>query len=79
MNSTPEVSSDEKSVDTVDTVCGYCGVGCGITLTAEGTADSRRVLTSTGTGTHPANRGRLCTKGSTTADLLNAGGRQSTA
>lgn len=63
----------------MDTVCGYCGVGCGITLTAEGTADSRRVLTSTGTGTHPANRGRLCTKGSTTADLLNAGGRQSTA
>ncbi|WP_312776149.1 bifunctional nitrate reductase/sulfite reductase flavoprotein subunit alpha [Corynebacterium variabile] len=63
----------------VETVCGYCGVGCGLTLTAEAGPDGSRVLSSTGTGDHPANRGRLCTKGNTTADLLNAGGRQTRA
>ncbi|MGP5145114.1 molybdopterin-dependent oxidoreductase [Corynebacterium variabile] len=60
---------------TVDTVCGYCGVGCGLTLTR----DDRGVLTSKGTAAHPANRGRLCTKGTTTADLLSSGGRQTAA
>ncbi|GAA3040458.1 hypothetical protein GCM10010528_21150 [Gordonia defluvii] len=60
---------------TVDTVCGYCGVGCGLTLTATDTA----VASAKGTPTHPANRGRLCTKGNTTADLLNAPGRLTTA
>ncbi|WP_066584258.1 bifunctional nitrate reductase/sulfite reductase flavoprotein subunit alpha [Corynebacterium provencense] len=60
---------------TVDTVCGYCGVGCGLTLDI----DAHGVLTSRGTPDHPANHGRLCTKGTTTADLLRAGGRQTTA
>ncbi|NMN99621.1 molybdopterin-dependent oxidoreductase [Gordonia sp. TBRC 11910] len=54
------------------TVCGYCGVGCGMDLrVVDGT-----VTKSSGTAGHPANRGRLCTKGATTADMLNAGGRQ---
>lgn len=73
-------NAGEVPVESVDTVCGYCGVGCGLTLTAEAPGKSdqstRRVLSSRGTDDHPANRGRLCTKGSTTADLLNAGGRQ---
>ena len=56
---------------TVDTVCGYCGVGCGLTLTVVDGA----VTASKGTPGHPANRGRLCTKGSTTVDLLAAPGR----
>jgi NADPH-dependent sulfite reductase flavoprotein alpha-component len=60
---------------TVDTVCGYCGVGCGLTLTS----DDHGVLSAKGTADHPANRGRLCTKGTTTADLLNSGGRQTAA
>ncbi|MCJ7857321.1 molybdopterin-dependent oxidoreductase [Corynebacterium kalidii] len=67
------------SAGTVETVCGYCGVGCGLTLTAGTDSNDDTVLSSTGTKNHPANRGRLCTKGSTTADLLNAGGRQTTA
>ncbi|WP_341267600.1 bifunctional nitrate reductase/sulfite reductase flavoprotein subunit alpha [Gordonia malaquae] len=60
---------------TVDTVCGYCGVGCGLTLTV---ADGA-VTASKGTPGHPANRGRLCTKGSTTVDMLAAPGRLTSA
>ncbi len=55
----------------VATVCGYCGVGCGMDLHV-----SDGVVTKvTGRTDHPANRGRLCTKGNTTADMLRAGGR----
>ncbi|WP_161926843.1 bifunctional nitrate reductase/sulfite reductase flavoprotein subunit alpha [Gordonia crocea] len=63
---------------TVDTVCGYCGVGCGLTLTAKDGA-VRSIGSAKGTPNHPANRGRLCTKGNTTADMLNAPGRLTTA
>lgn len=59
----------------MNTVCGYCGVGCGLTLhVRDGT-----VTKSTGNTEHPANRGRLCTKGNTTAEMLTAGGRQTRA
>jgi sulfite reductase (NADPH) flavoprotein alpha-component len=37
------------------------------------------VTKATGRPDHPANRGRLCTKGNTTADMLRAGGRLTTA
>ena len=56
---------------TVATVCGYCGVGCGMDLHVAGGV----VTKATGRADHPANRGRLCTKGNTTADMLRAGGR----
>jgi sulfite reductase (NADPH) flavoprotein alpha-component len=55
----------------VATVCGYCGVGCGMDLHVSGGS----VTKVTGRADHPANRGRLCTKGNTTADMLRAGGR----
>ncbi|MFF3846376.1 molybdopterin-dependent oxidoreductase [Streptomyces sp. NPDC002328] len=42
--------------------------------------DGRRtVLKASGDKEHPANRGRLCTKGATTADMLAAPGRLTTA
>ena len=56
---------------TVATVCGYCGVGCGMDLHVAGGV----VTKATGRADHPANHGRLCTKGNTTADMLRAGGR----
>ncbi|WP_420497228.1 molybdopterin-dependent oxidoreductase [Parafrankia sp. FMc2] len=40
---------------------------------------SRRVIRASGDREHPANRGRLCTKGATSADLLAAPGRLATA
>jgi sulfite reductase (NADPH) flavoprotein alpha-component len=63
------------STSRVATVCGYCGVGCGMDLhVADGV-----VTKATGRPDHPANRGRLCTKGNTTPDMLRAGGRLTTA
>ena len=39
--------------------CCYCGVGCGVLIESEG----NRVLSVTGDPDHPANKGRLCSKG----------------
>jgi sulfite reductase (NADPH) flavoprotein alpha-component len=64
----------------VRTVCSYCGVGCGMILDVGSEPDGRRtVLKATGDKEHPANLGRLCTKGATTADMLAAPGRLTTA
>ncbi|MER5945651.1 bifunctional nitrate reductase/sulfite reductase flavoprotein subunit alpha [Streptomyces sp. NPDC001904] len=72
--------SRESSAEQVRTVCSYCGVGCGLVLDIGVGADGRRtVLRASGDKKHPANRGRLCTKGATTADLLAAPGRLTTA
>lgn len=64
----------------VRTVCSYCGVGCGMVLDIGMGADGRRtVLKASGDKAHPANFGRLCTKGATTADMLAAPGRLTSA
>ncbi|MEU1530721.1 bifunctional nitrate reductase/sulfite reductase flavoprotein subunit alpha [Streptomyces fagopyri] len=64
----------------VRTVCSYCGVGCGLVLDIGAGPDGRRtVLKASGDKAHPANAGRLCTKGATTADMLAAPGRLTTA
>lgn len=64
----------------VRTVCSYCGVGCGIVLDIGMGPDGRRtVLKATGDKAHPTNRGRLCTKGATSAEMLAAPGRLTTA
>ncbi|MEU9239692.1 bifunctional nitrate reductase/sulfite reductase flavoprotein subunit alpha [Streptomyces sp. NPDC048385] len=73
---------DSRSTDTgkVRTVCSYCGVGCGMVLDIGTGPDGRRtVLKASGDKEHPANAGRLCTKGATTADMLAAPGRLTTA
>jgi len=48
------------------TTCPYCGVGCGVVVT-RGTDDSFKVA---GDLDHPANYGRLCSKGAALADTL---------
>ena len=40
--------------------CPYCGVGCGVVIESEG----ERITGVRGDPDHPANFGRLCTKGS---------------
>ena len=55
----------------VKSVCPYCGVGCGIIL---GVVDNR-VVKVAGDKTHPANFGRLCTKGSTCSQAIAQPGR----
>ncbi|HET9171748.1 MAG TPA: bifunctional nitrate reductase/sulfite reductase flavoprotein subunit alpha [Actinospica sp.] len=64
----------------VRTVCSYCGVGCGLVLDIETGPDGRKkVRKASGDKAHPANSGRLCTKGATTAEMLAAPGRLTTA
>ncbi|MFA7267801.1 MAG: molybdopterin-dependent oxidoreductase [Sterolibacterium sp.] len=45
----------------VHSTCCYCGVGCGIVIEHDGT----RITGVAGDPSHPANFGRLCSKGST--------------
>ncbi|WP_428481191.1 molybdopterin-dependent oxidoreductase [Pyruvatibacter mobilis] len=55
----------------IRTICPYCGVGCGVI--ASRTTDGR--LEVKGDPDHPANFGRLCSKGSALAETLDADGR----
>ena len=50
------------------TACSYCGVGCGIEVQTDGPVIAR----VSGDKLHPTNRGRLCTKGATHAELMAA-------
>jgi formate dehydrogenase alpha subunit len=50
-----------RNADTVETVCPYCGVGCGLTLHVD--RRSGRVVGATGTESHPVSDGMLCVKG----------------
>ncbi|PLZ04110.1 reductase [Burkholderia sp. WAC0059] len=59
------------SGETVHTVCPYCGVGCGMVLHVEG----GEVVRIAGDRDHPANFGRLCTKGSSAHVALRRSGR----
>ncbi|MFB7878731.1 molybdopterin-dependent oxidoreductase [Nocardia sp. NPDC056064] len=70
-----------SGTETVRTVCSYCGVGCGIALEVGTGADGAKIVRKApGDKAHPANGGRLCTKGGSHADLLKAGeGRLGTA
>ncbi|MFC3068762.1 nitrate reductase [Phenylobacterium soli] len=52
------------------TTCPYCGVGCGIAAQADG-----RALTLQGDPAHPANAGRLCSKGGALASTVGLEGR----
>jgi assimilatory nitrate reductase catalytic subunit len=56
----------------VRTTCPYCGVGCGVIARPE-TATGE--VTITGDATHPANRGKLCSKGSSLGQTLGLDGR----
>ncbi|MDJ0391347.1 nitrate reductase [Roseomonas sp. E05] len=51
----------------VRTTCPYCGVGCGVLARPDGTIK--------GDPAHPANQGRLCSKGAALAETLDDSGR----
>src|SRR3546814_4941055 len=55
----------------VRTTCAYCGVGCGISATPTGprSADIK------GDEAHPANAGRLCSKGTHLGETVGLTGR----
>ena len=55
----------------IRTACPYCGVGCGIAATRTG---ERSVLIK-GDATHPANAGKLCSKGTHLGETVSLEGR----
>jgi len=58
------------------TTCPYCGVGCGVAAIQESqSGGGEAVIRIQGDEQHPANRGKLCVKGSSLADTLGNHGR----
>lgn len=55
----------------IRTTCPYCGVGCGVLVTPA----ENGVVTVVGDPAHPANLGRLCSKGSALGETLGLGAR----
>jgi len=51
---------NQKQIKSVKTTCPYCGVGCGVLASVNGDG----VVSIAGDPDHPANLGRLCSKGS---------------
>lgn len=58
-------------MSSVRSTCPYCGVGCGVLLTPTGAGG----LDVKGDPDHPANRGRLCSKGSALGETVGLAGR----
>ncbi|MBZ0324801.1 MAG: molybdopterin-dependent oxidoreductase, partial [Alphaproteobacteria bacterium] len=54
--------------DSVATICAYCGVGCGVRVRR----DAGGKIAIEGDRHHPANRGRLCSKGLALGETLGA-------
>lgn len=50
----------------IRTTCPYCGVGCGVVATPDGRGGAE----VTGDAAHPANRGRICSKGAALGETL---------
>ncbi|WP_156442790.1 molybdopterin-dependent oxidoreductase, partial [Sphingomonas sp. CCH9-H8] len=57
--------------EVIRTTCAYCGVGCGIRATVTG----ERAVRIEGDPDHPANRGRLCSKGTHLGETVGLEGR----
>ncbi|MDP3331508.1 MAG: molybdopterin-dependent oxidoreductase, partial [Methylococcaceae bacterium] len=51
----------------IQTTCPYCGVGCGISANVD---EQQHRLIISGDITHPANFGRLCSKGSALGETI---------
>src|ERR1700712_4884825 len=61
----------EPGLRAVSTTCAYCGVGCGILATPDGHGGAA----ISGDPDHPANFGRLCSKGSALGETLGLANR----
>ena len=57
--------------ETIRTTCPYCGVGCGVLATVAKSGEAQ----ISGDPQHPANLGRLCSKGAALAETLGSEGR----
>ncbi|QSR20138.1 nitrate reductase [Novosphingobium sp. KA1] len=59
----------------VRTTCAYCGVGCGIAATPNPNGAGERSVEIRGDEAHPANAGRLCSKGTHLGETVALTGR----
>ncbi|MDR6817382.1 assimilatory nitrate reductase catalytic subunit [Neorhizobium sp. 2083] len=66
-----ETEMQAGGTTTTRTTCPYCGVGCGVIATVAGDG----AVTVKGDPEHPANFGRLCSKGSALAETIDLDGR----
>jgi len=57
--------------ETVKTTCPYCGVGCGVDVSVTDNGE----VSVRGDKQHPANLGKLCSKGSALAETISPEGR----
>lgn len=66
-----QTTSEKNNSEWIKSTCAYCGVGCGIEakVNASGKLDIR------GDESHPANLGRLCSKGLSLGDTVTTKGR----
>ncbi len=64
------IKNNAPDEDVIKTTCPYCGVGCGVLVSAR-----QEEYTVQGNPDHPANKGRLCSKGAALADTLDDEGR----
>lgn len=67
----PNKSESAQSLPAIRTTCAYCGVGCGVLAAPDGNGG----LEITGDPLHPANRGKLCVKGSALGETVGLKGR----
>ncbi|MGX9427275.1 nitrate reductase [Bradyrhizobium sp. LeoA1S1] len=65
------MSAADPALRTVKTTCAYCGVGCGVLATPDGKGGAAIA----GDPDHPANFGRLCSKGSALGETLGLANR----
>jgi assimilatory nitrate reductase catalytic subunit len=61
MNTMQTLATPPAAVQETRSTCPYCGVGCGVIIESQGA----QITGVRGDPAHPANFGRLCTKGST--------------
>jgi assimilatory nitrate reductase catalytic subunit len=69
MTTTAAINNDQQK--SVRTTCPYCGVGCGIIATV----DEAGLVSVKGDPDHPANYGRLCSKGAALGETVDLNGR----
>jgi assimilatory nitrate reductase catalytic subunit len=67
--------ADGGAAISVKTACPYCGVGCGVAGVVADTGGEGRALSVAGDTAHPANLGRLCSKGTALGATVGLEGR----
>ena len=65
------MTASPQTASSIRTTCPYCGVGCGVLATADGAGGA----VIAGDNEHPANFGRLCSKGAALGETLGLEGR----